>query len=344
MYNVVPSGGLTCLFAKATFDESNLYHRRLGHINFKTMNKLIKGNLVRGLPSKIFKNNHTCVACQKGKQHKASWIEREFSVARTQQQNRVAERKNRTLIEAARTMLADSLLPIPFWTEADEGFLVGYSVNCKAFRVFNSRTRIVQETLHINFLENKPNVASIRPKWLFDIDTITMSMNYQPVVTRNQPNDNAGIKENLVACKFRKKIVSAQQYMLLPLWSSDSQDPKNTDDVVVDDAFEVKENENDVHVSENDSDKTDKKKHDEKAKRDDKGKNLPELEDIIYSDDEEEVGAEADLSNLETNIPISHILTIRVHKDHLVYQIISLTPLFVKKTLCHNLDVSSKHS
>ncbi|GJZ61518.1 ribonuclease H-like domain-containing protein, partial [Tanacetum coccineum] len=73
--NVVPSGGLTCLFAKATIDESNLWHRRLGHINFKTMNKLVRGNLVRGLPSKLFENDHTCVACQKGKQHKASpWV------------------------------------------------------------------------------------------------------------------------------------------------------------------------------------------------------------------------------------------------------------------------------
>ncbi|GJR96311.1 putative ribonuclease H-like domain-containing protein [Tanacetum coccineum] len=70
--NVVPSGGLTCLFAKATIDESNLWNRRLGHINFKTMNKLVRGNLVRGLPSKLFENDHTCVACQKGKQHKAS--------------------------------------------------------------------------------------------------------------------------------------------------------------------------------------------------------------------------------------------------------------------------------
>nr|GEU67371.1 RNA-directed DNA polymerase, eukaryota, reverse transcriptase zinc-binding domain protein [Tanacetum cinerariifolium] len=70
--NIVPSGDLTCLFAKATLDESNLWHRRLGHINFKIMNKLVKGNLVRGLPSKVFKNNHTCVACKKGKQHRAS--------------------------------------------------------------------------------------------------------------------------------------------------------------------------------------------------------------------------------------------------------------------------------
>nr|GFB06826.1 ribonuclease H-like domain-containing protein [Tanacetum cinerariifolium] len=68
--NGVPSRDLTCLFAKAIINESNLWHRRLGHVNFKTMNKLVKGNLVRGLPSKTFENDHTCVACQKGKQHK----------------------------------------------------------------------------------------------------------------------------------------------------------------------------------------------------------------------------------------------------------------------------------
>nr|GEY66048.1 hypothetical protein [Tanacetum cinerariifolium] len=442
--NVVLLGGLTCLFAKATLDESNLWHRRLGHINFKTMNKLVKGNLVRGLPSKNFKTNHTCVACQKGKQHKASskskpvnsisqplqrlhmdlfrptfvkrlnkksyclvvtddysrfsWvfflatkdetsvilktfitgkenqinhkvkiircengtefknhdlnqfcgmkgIKRHFSVARTPQQNGFAERKNRTLIKAARTMLADSLLSIPFWAEvvrkfdgkADEGFLVGYSVNCKAFRVFNSRTRIVQETLHINFLKNKPNVAGIGPKWLLDIDTLTMSMNYQPVFTWNHPND----------MQVSKKILM-----------------QNIDNYVADASFDVKENKNDVHVSANESDKTNNKKHDEKAKRYDKGKslvdlltrvkdlrakfeefsfnstnmvnavsapvnavglnptdstnnfntaNIPELEDIVYSDDEEDVGVEADLSNLETNIPVSPIPTTRIH-------------------------------
>nr|GEZ40042.1 putative ribonuclease H-like domain-containing protein [Tanacetum cinerariifolium] len=70
--NIVPSRDLTCLFEKETLDESNFWHRRLGHINFKTMNKLVKGNLVRGLPSKVFKNNHTCVACKKGKQHRVS--------------------------------------------------------------------------------------------------------------------------------------------------------------------------------------------------------------------------------------------------------------------------------
>nr|GEV43159.1 putative ribonuclease H-like domain-containing protein [Tanacetum cinerariifolium] len=326
-------------------------------------------------------------------------IKREFSIARTPQQNGVAERKNRTLIEAARTMLADSLLPTPFWAEVDKGFLVGYSINSKAFRVFNSRTRIVQETLHINFLENKSNVAGIGPKWLFDIHTLTQSMNYQPLVGGNQLNHNAGIKENLNAGKVRKETVSAQQYVMLPLWSPSLQDPQNTDD---DATFDVKENKNDVHVSTSGSNETDCMKHAEKAKRDAKGKrhvdsstgvrdvsaefeefssnssnrvnavsasvtaagpkstnstnsfntaslsdtvfspnfriagkssfvdpskylddpDMPGLEDIVYSDDEEDVGVEANLSNLETNLSIIPILTTRVYKDHPVTQII----------------------
>nr|GEY63067.1 hypothetical protein [Tanacetum cinerariifolium] len=91
--------------------------------------------------------------------------------------------------------------------KADKGFLVGYSINCKAFRVFNSRTRIVQGTLHINFLENKPNVAGIGPKWLFDIDTLTMSMNYQHVVTGNQPNDNADVKSASTPIEIKKPLL-----------------------------------------------------------------------------------------------------------------------------------------
>nr|GEZ72311.1 putative ribonuclease H-like domain-containing protein [Tanacetum cinerariifolium] len=70
--NIVPSVDLTCLFAKETLDESNLWHRRLGHVNFKTINKLVKENLVTGLPTKVFTNDNSCVACKKGKQHRAS--------------------------------------------------------------------------------------------------------------------------------------------------------------------------------------------------------------------------------------------------------------------------------
>nr|GEV99505.1 ribonuclease H-like domain-containing protein [Tanacetum cinerariifolium] len=70
--NIVPHKDLTCLVAKASADECMLWHRRLGHLNFKTMNKLVRHNIVRGLPSKCFENDHTCVACLKGKQHKAT--------------------------------------------------------------------------------------------------------------------------------------------------------------------------------------------------------------------------------------------------------------------------------
>nr|GEX23843.1 reverse transcriptase domain-containing protein [Tanacetum cinerariifolium] len=364
--NVVPSGDLTCLFAKATLDESNLWHRRLGHINFETMNKL------------------------KGKQHRASYKSKPISsVSHPLQRVLVTKPHNKTPYElllgrspstgfmrpfGCPVTILNTLDPLgKFDGKADEGFLVGYSINNKAFIVFNSRTRIVQETLHINFLENKPNVAGIGPTWLFDIDTLTKFINYQPLVAGNQPNDNAGIKENLDACKFGKETM---MMLLLMLKRG--------------------------HVSPRGSDKT--KKHDDKAKRDDKGKSpvgsptgvrdlrdefeefsfnstnrvnavsapvnavgpnptnntnsfntaspsntavslnfviaekssfvdpskypddldMPELEDIVYSDDEKDVGAEADLSNLETNISVSPILTTRVHKDHLVTQIIYL--------------------
>ncbi|GKF66540.1 retrovirus-related pol polyprotein from transposon TNT 1-94 [Tanacetum coccineum] len=82
--------------------------------------------------------------------------------------------------------------------KADERFFVGYSINSKAFRVFNSRTRIVEENLHVNlhvqFSENTPNIIRSRPNWIFDIDTLTKPMNYKPVISGNQSNGNAGTK------------------------------------------------------------------------------------------------------------------------------------------------------
>nr|GEY85030.1 ribonuclease H-like domain-containing protein [Tanacetum cinerariifolium] len=174
---------------------------------------------------------------------------------------------------------------------ADEGFLIGYSVSSKAFRVFNSSTRIVQETLHINFLENQPNVAGSGPTWLFDIGTLTQSMNYQIVVVWNQPNYSACIQDNFSTGIGRKEAESVQQYLLLPLWSFGSKDPQNTDAA----AFKVKEPESEVHVSPCRSDKT--KKHDEQTTREAKGKSRVELYIGIrdLSDDFEE------FSNNRTN-------------------------------------------
>nr|GEW70216.1 hypothetical protein [Tanacetum cinerariifolium] len=251
-----------------------------------------------------------------------------------------------------------------FNRKVNEGFLVRYSVSSKAFRVFNSRTRIVQETLHINFMENKPNVAGSGPTWLFDIDTLTKTMNYQPVTACNQSNPSAGVQEQFDAEKAGEENV--QQYVLFPVWSSGFKNPQNIDrDAAFEDKepeFERRKPESEVHVSLSSSAQT--KKHDDKTKREDKGKSLVEssiryrnlsakfedftdnninevnaagtsvpavgqlftnntntfsaaaLEDTTYSDDEEDVGAAADFTNLETTITVSPIPTTRVHEDH----------------------------
>nr|GEX04258.1 ribonuclease H-like domain-containing protein [Tanacetum cinerariifolium] len=117
-------------------------------------------------------------------------------------------------------------------------------------------------------------------------------------LTWNQPNSSASIQEHFVADKAGEGNV--QQYVLFTLWFTGSKDPQNTN---ADATFKVKKPESEVHVSLSSSDKT--KKHNDKTKREAKGKNMPTLEDITYLDDEEDVGAEADFSNLETDITVN---------------------------------------
>nr|GEV94103.1 uncharacterized mitochondrial protein AtMg00810-like [Tanacetum cinerariifolium] len=401
--SIVPSGDLTCLFLKETIDESNLWHRRLGHINFKTMNKLVKGNLGRGLPTNVFKNDNTCVACKKGKQHRAScktkhissvdqplyrlhmdlfgptfvkslnkksyclvviddysrftWVfflatkddtspilktfitglENQLSLKvkvirsdnGTEFKNHdlnqfygikgiqvlVTKPHNKTPYELlhGRTPSIGFMRPFgypvtilntldslgKFDGKVDEGFQVGYSVSSKAFRVFNSRTRIVQEILHVNFLENKPNVTGFQDKFT---------------------TEKAGEEID-------------QQYVLFPVWSSGFTNPQNNDGDAAFDGkepdFDEKKPESEVNVSPRSSAQS--RKQDDKTKKEDKGKSHVEsftgyrylkLEDITYSDDEDDVGAEADFNNLETSILASPIPTSRIHKHHHVTQII----------------------
>nr|GFB93163.1 retrovirus-related Pol polyprotein from transposon TNT 1-94 [Tanacetum cinerariifolium] len=305
-----------------------------------------------------------------------SWlkgIKREFSVLRTPQQNGIAERKNRTLIKAARTLLADSLLLIPFWAKAvntacyvqnrvlvtkphnktpyellhgrlpsigfmrpfgcpitilntldhlgkfqgkvDEGFLIGYSVCSKAFRIFNSRTRIVQETLHVNFMENKPNVAGSGPTWLFDIDSLTRTMNYHPVIAENQTNSPAGFQDIKKAGEE-----GTHTYVLFLVLSDGSKNSQNNnkDALVVgkehDDNIQ-KSMPPDIHTS---SSGARTRKQGAKTKNKDKAANfspqvastsshdsdLPNLEDLTHSNDADDVGAEADINNLESIISV----------------------------------------
>ncbi|GJZ48302.1 retrovirus-related pol polyprotein from transposon TNT 1-94 [Tanacetum coccineum] len=117
--------------------------------------------------------------------------------------------------------------------KADEGVFVGYSLNNKAFRVFNSRTRIVEENLHIRFSESTPNAVGSGPDWLFDIDALTRTMNYEPIVAGTQSNSFVGTKASDNACQAKKETEPVKNYILLPLWTPDppfSQDPKSSHD------------------------------------------------------------------------------------------------------------------
>ncbi|GJX01252.1 putative ribonuclease H-like domain-containing protein [Tanacetum coccineum] len=342
--SVVPTKGLTCLFAKATIDESNLWHKRPGHINFKNMNKLVRGNLVREIENKLdhkvkvircdnrteFKNSVMNQFCEmKG-------VKRELSIARTLQQNGVAKRRNRTLIEAVRTMvlvikphnntpyelirrrtpLIDFMKPFgcpvtilntrdhlgKFDAKADEGFFVGYSVVSKAMRVFNKRTRIVEETLNIRFLENTPNVTGNGPDWLFDVDSLKISMNYVPVVAENQTNGIARTRDNIVIGQAKKKTEPEQEYILIPICITDpliSQDPKVSEEDVEEKPTEMEEN-----------GALDKDGKDDQATRNEFERLLQQEKHI------------ADLNNLETTLNVSPIPTTRIDKDHPKDQII----------------------
>nr|GEW83912.1 hypothetical protein [Tanacetum cinerariifolium] len=192
-------------------------------------------------------------------------IKKEFSNARTSQQNKVAERKNRTLIEAARTMILvikphnktpyELLIGRPpiisfirpfgcpvtilntldhlgkFDGKANEGFLVGYLLNNKAFRVYNSITKKVKEKLHVNFLENKPDVAGSGPEWMFDIDYLTNSINYQPISAGNRTNGITGLKIHFDVGQEGKKKVFDQEYILLPVMNTSSDVPSSNEEV-----------------------------------------------------------------------------------------------------------------
>nr|GEY30779.1 retrovirus-related Pol polyprotein from transposon TNT 1-94 [Tanacetum cinerariifolium] len=115
---------------------------------------------------------------------------------------------------------------------ADEGFLVGYFINSKAFRVYNSRTKKVEENMHVKFLENKSNVAGSGPEWLFDIDSLTNLMNYQPVSAGNKTNGIVGSKIHSDARKEGKEKLSDQEYILLAVLNTSSDVPSNNEEVV----------------------------------------------------------------------------------------------------------------
>ncbi|GKD28980.1 putative ribonuclease H-like domain-containing protein [Tanacetum coccineum] len=179
-----------------------------------------------------------------------------------------------------------------FDEKADEGFFVGYSINSMACRVFNTRTRKVEEKLHINFLENKPNVAGNGPDWLFDIDLLTNYMNYEPVTAGNQTSknavtDDAGKKTNEEPANEGERN---EGY-------ANSTNKDSTVNPSVSTAEQIFTNDDDLPTD----------------------PLMLDLEDTgIFRGayDDEDVGAEADLNNMETTMNVSPIPTTRIYKDH----------------------------
>ncbi|GJT39445.1 putative ribonuclease H-like domain-containing protein [Tanacetum coccineum] len=207
------------------------------------------------------------------------------------------------------------------------------------------------------------------PNWLFDIDVLTKSMNYKPVVVGNQSNGNACTKACDDAGKARMETVLGKDYILLPMWHVDPLFSYNSKDCL-DVGFKLsgEEEKKDAEDLRKDSEVPSTKEPRINQEKDDyinntnninvasdgnstnnvnavsstvnaavtevnvvdpktsielpNDLNMPELEDIVYSDDDEDVGAEADMNNLDAFMPVSPILTTRIHKDHPVEQII----------------------
>ncbi|GKD79729.1 ribonuclease H-like domain-containing protein [Tanacetum coccineum] len=234
--------------------------------------------------------------------------------------------------------------------KADKGFFVGYSINSKAFRVFNNRTRIVEENLHVQFNENIPNIVGSRPNWPFDIDALSRSMNYKPVIAGNQSNGNAGTKACDDAGKARMETVPDKDYILLQMWTDNppisqtskcsdvgfkpsrddekkvTEEPrKEGDDLSKEDKSNAQEKDDNVNSTNNVNAASTNKVNVVGAKTSIElptDLDMPELEDIVYSDDDEDVSVKADMNNLDTCMPVSPIPTTIVHKDHPVEQII----------------------
>ncbi|GJX47949.1 uncharacterized mitochondrial protein-like protein [Tanacetum coccineum] len=285
--NIVPKGGLTCLFAKAISDESKFCiegrhqtcvalsnGRKAGteplskftwvfFLATKDETSGILKSFITGIEN-LVDHKVKVIRCDNGTEFKnremnqfyeMKGILRQFSAEAVNTacyvQNRVLGVKphNKTPYEFfhGRTPTLSFMRPFgcpvtilntidhlgKFDGKANEGFFVGYSLNSKAFRVFNSRTRIVEENLHIRFSESTPNAVGSGPDWLFDIDALTRTINYEPIVAGTQSNGFAGTKASDNASQARKETEPVKNYILLPFLGADppfSQDPKSSHD------------------------------------------------------------------------------------------------------------------
>ncbi|GJS97928.1 retrovirus-related pol polyprotein from transposon TNT 1-94 [Tanacetum coccineum] len=271
-------------------------------------------------------------------------ILRQYSVARTPQQNEVAARRNRTLIEAVRTMLADSKLPTTFWAEVintacyvHNRVLVFKPHNKTLYELFHGRTPTLSfmrpfrcpviffNTInHLGKFDGKAdecffygyslNSKAFRgedPFWLFDIDALTRTINYEPIIACTQSNGFAGTKASDNAGQARKE--TGPKVDEDPRKDSESNDQEKEDNV---------NSTNNVNVASTNEVNVVGGKTSIELPND---PNMPTLEDYSIFDftrTDEDDDVEADMDNLDTTIQVSPILTKRIHKDHPLDQVI----------------------
>ncbi|KAI3718574.1 hypothetical protein L6452_19451 [Arctium lappa] len=163
MDNVSSDSSLNCLVSKASVDESSLWHRRMCHMNFKTMNKLVKNNLVRGLPSKVFSCDDHCVACLKGKQHKTSHKTKELN----------------TISSCLQLLHMDLFGPTNVMSMGKKSYCLVIVDDYSRFTwVYFLRTKDETKNDNVKCNENTPNPIGSGPQWLFDIDSLTNSFGF----------------------------------------------------------------------------------------------------------------------------------------------------------------------
>nr|GEU44961.1 putative ribonuclease H-like domain-containing protein [Tanacetum cinerariifolium] len=275
--DIVPSGDLTCLFEKATIDESNLWHRRLGHINFKTIN-----NLVRGLPTKVLENHNTCVACKKGKQHRASCKTKPVSSVNQPLFRLHMDLFGPTFVKSLNKKSYCLVITndysrftwVFFLATKDETSPILKNFITSLENQLSLKVKVIKSDNGTKFKNSDLNQFCTSPTWLFDIDILTRTMNYQPVTAGNQSNPNAGFQGKFDAEKAREE--ANQQYMLFLVWSTGSSNPHNKErDVAFDEKeHDAKKLESAVNLSLSSSALSGEQ--DDITKKKDKGKSLVE--------------------------------------------------------------------
>ncbi|GKB91171.1 putative ribonuclease H-like domain-containing protein [Tanacetum coccineum] len=186
---------------------------------------------------------------------------------------------------------------------------------------------IIEESLNIRFLENIPNVKGNGPEWIFDVDTLTKSMNYVPVVVGNQTNDITGIGDNIVAGQVEKKSKPKQEYILIPICTTDSSNQGlnvTKQDVVIKLVEVDGSGDSDKDRNNGEDTRSDFERLVQQVKESENTNSTNNLNvvsthntrifDGTYDDDDE--GPETDLNSLETTIEVSSIPITKTHRDY----------------------------